>query len=79
MGILNGRVALVTGGASGIGRAIVERLAADGARVVITDIQADLGRSVADELKLGFAHEASGISAVSDPRGRGVARVISMA
>jgi NAD(P)-dependent dehydrogenase (short-subunit alcohol dehydrogenase family) len=60
MGILNGRVALVTGGASGIGRAIVERLAADGARVVITDIQADLGRSVADELKLGFvSHDVS--------------------
>jgi NAD(P)-dependent dehydrogenase (short-subunit alcohol dehydrogenase family) len=38
MGKLDGRVALVTGGAQGIGRACVERLAADGARIVAMDI-----------------------------------------
>ena len=38
---LAGKVAIVTGGASGIGRAMVERFAAEGARVVIADIDAD--------------------------------------
>ena len=38
-GKLAGKVALVTGGASGIGEGTVRRLAADGASVVIADIQ----------------------------------------
>ena len=42
-----GKVAIITGGASGIGRACAERLAAEGATVVITDIQDDLGRDAA--------------------------------
>ena len=37
MGILSGEVALVTGGASGLGRAIVDRLVEEGARVVVFD------------------------------------------
>jgi 3(or 17)beta-hydroxysteroid dehydrogenase len=49
MGRLEKRVALVTGGASGLGKAIALRLAADRATVVITDIQQDLGRVTAHE------------------------------
>ncbi|HWF77007.1 MAG TPA: SDR family NAD(P)-dependent oxidoreductase, partial [Caulobacteraceae bacterium] len=39
MGKLDGRVALVTGGASGIGAGCAERLAEEGASVVVTDLQ----------------------------------------
>ena len=47
---LDGRVAVVTGGASGIGRATVDRFVAEGARVVIGDLQDDAGSALAAEL-----------------------------
>ncbi|MGD0239753.1 MAG: 3-hydroxybutyrate dehydrogenase [Streptosporangiaceae bacterium] len=47
---LGGRVAVVTGGASGIGEACATRLAADGASVVVADINADAAAAVADRL-----------------------------
>jgi rhamnulose-1-phosphate aldolase/alcohol dehydrogenase len=45
-----GRIAIVTGGASGIGRATARRLAEDGAQVAIFDINLDGAKAVADEL-----------------------------
>ena len=45
-GRVDGKVALVTGGASGIGRGCCEKLAAEGAFVVCSDIQDDLGAEV---------------------------------
>jgi len=47
---LTGRVAVVTGGASGIGLATVRRLASEGARVVVADQNADAGKAAADEV-----------------------------
>ena len=47
---LDGRIAVVTGGAQGIGRAIVERLLESGARVAIWDRDEALARQTASEL-----------------------------
>jgi 3-oxoacyl-[acyl-carrier protein] reductase len=47
---LSNRVALVTGGGQGIGKAVALRFAAEGARVVVIDIVAESARAVADEI-----------------------------
>lgn len=50
MARLTGKVALVSGGARGLGAAQVRRLHADGAKVAITDVRDDRGRQLAAEL-----------------------------
>jgi rhamnulose-1-phosphate aldolase/alcohol dehydrogenase len=50
---LAGRIALVTGGGSGIGRATAQRLAAEGACVVVADRDGESARAVADEIGAG--------------------------
>jgi NAD(P)-dependent dehydrogenase (short-subunit alcohol dehydrogenase family) len=49
-GRIEGRVAVVTGGCSGIGLATVRRFAAEGAKLVIGDLDDDRGAQVVDEL-----------------------------
>jgi NAD(P)-dependent dehydrogenase (short-subunit alcohol dehydrogenase family) len=50
MGRLEGKSAIVTGGGSGIGQATVRKFAAEGARVLIADIQAEKAAELADSL-----------------------------
>ncbi|HET6731104.1 SDR family NAD(P)-dependent oxidoreductase [Mycobacterium sp.] len=47
---LTGRVAIVTGGASGLGEGLVRRFAAEGAKVLIGDVDRDSGTALAAEL-----------------------------
>ena len=64
---LEGRVVIVTGGGHGIGRAYAVRLAAEGARVVIAEIDEQAALAVAQQLSAGGA-EALGVRTdVSDP------------
>jgi NAD(P)-dependent dehydrogenase (short-subunit alcohol dehydrogenase family) len=50
MGELEGQVAVITGGASGIGEGTVRKFVAEGARVLIADLSDDRGGSLAEEL-----------------------------
>jgi NAD(P)-dependent dehydrogenase (short-subunit alcohol dehydrogenase family) len=80
MGRLDGKVAIVTGGANGIGRAICARYIAEGATVAVADINAPMAEATAAELgEVAFAVEvdvtqsasiAAMIAAVLDWAGR---------
>jgi len=70
-----GRVAVVTGGASGMGRSICEQFAACGHRVAVFDVNADAADAVADDLRsrggeaLAFAVDVADRASVDDAVG----------
>jgi NAD(P)-dependent dehydrogenase (short-subunit alcohol dehydrogenase family) len=86
MGRLDGKTALVTGGARGIGRAIVEKFAAEGALVTFVDVDEAAGRAAARELDAGGARvrfepadvtvEADVRRAVASAAGSGIVDVL---
>ncbi|HEY8216359.1 MAG TPA: SDR family oxidoreductase [Acidimicrobiia bacterium] len=63
---LAGKVAIVTGGANGLGRAIVERFVDEGARVVIADVDADGGKQLAADLGASAAFKQADVAAADD-------------
>jgi 2-hydroxycyclohexanecarboxyl-CoA dehydrogenase len=64
---LEGRTALVTGGASGIGAATCRRLAAEGARVAVCDVNLEAARQVASEIDgQAFGMDVTDASSVRD-------------
>ena len=66
MGKLDGKVAVITGGASGIGAAAVRLFVEEGCRVVIVDVQDDKGARLADELGKSSAYLHADVSRESD-------------
>jgi meso-butanediol dehydrogenase/(S,S)-butanediol dehydrogenase/diacetyl reductase len=57
-----GKVAIVTGAAGGIGGAVVKRLAAEGARIVASDLRADLAADAAETVRADFGVDAIGFA-----------------
>ena len=66
MGRLEGKVAVITGGSSGIGEASVRLFAHEAARVIIADIQDEKGRRLAEELGNNVSYIHTDISVEKD-------------
>ncbi len=65
-GRLDGKVAVVTGGASGIGAATCRRFVAEGARVVVADLNDDAGESFVRELGAAAAFRHTDVGSLAD-------------
>ena len=66
---LDGKVAIVTGGASGIGEGSVRLFAEEGARVVVADIQDDRGRALVESLGGETSYVHANVAMEADVRG----------
>lgn len=66
MAKLDGKVALITGGASGIGKACVEKFIAEGARVLIADIADETGQQLSHDLGEAVEYQHCDVSVGSD-------------
>ncbi|MCW2773214.1 MAG: short-chain dehydrogenase/reductase [Nocardioides sp.] len=79
MGTLEGQGVVVTGAGRGIGRALATRAAAEGARVVVNDLDADNARAVAAEIggtaAPGDVSSADGVRAVIDSATEALGRI----
>jgi len=63
---IDGRVALVTGAGRGIGRAIVTRLASEGARVVVNDLDKDAAAEVVEQITNDVGRAVTAAGSVAD-------------
>ena len=67
MGTLDGKVALVSGSGRGIGRAVAEKLAAEGARVVVNDLDKEAAQEVIGQLGQAGGEAVACVGSVTDP------------
>ena len=63
---LDGKVAIVSGGASGMGKACAQSFASQGCRVVVSDIDVEKGRNVAESLKADGAEAITVVANITD-------------